>query len=167
MNVTNPWIMFQTQKVQALIRFLIIFMIHQSFCCIRVCNNSLSPYKVYCLGYFYGQWFQSFLLKLSNTLFVLDEFIYFLVEYGFLRGLLFTFLSLSEMVMFKIIYLYKYSRIAVMDEYFLSNFVTFFNFLVIFCFTVIRIQLGEHKKTRTYFKDYAKPSDVYRKIKFP
>ena len=71
------------------------------------------------------------------------------------------------MVVFKIFYLYNFSRIAVIDEYFLTNFVTFFNGIVIFCFTLIRIQLGEHKKTRTYFKNFAEPSEVYRKVNFP
>ena len=107
------------------------------------------------------------LVNLTNTFFVSDEFIFFLVYFGFVRTWQYIMLTLSEMVLFKILYLYKYSKIAVMDEYFLTNFVTFFNSITIFCFTVIRIQLGEHKKTRLYFQNFAEPFEIYRKVDFP
>ena len=75
--------------------------------------------------------------------------------------------TLAEMVIFKIIYIYKYSRIAVVNEYSLTNFVTSFNCVIIFWFTIIRITLGENLRTRAYFKVFAKPYDVYRKVFFP
>ena len=96
-----------------------------------------------------------------------DKLILFFVEFGLIRTMAYIMLTLAEMVMFKIIYLYKYSRIAVINEYFLTNFVTFFNCIVIFCFTIIRIQLGEHKKTRMYFQCFAEPFEVYRKVNVP
>ena len=76
-------------------------------------------------------------------------------------------LTMTEMVIFKILYLYKFSVIAAMDEYFLTNFVTFFNFMINFGLTILRISLGEHKRTRMYFYNFAKPIEVYNKVLLP
>ena len=76
-------------------------------------------------------------------------------------------LIMTEMVMFKIVYIFKYSRIAAMNEYFLTRFITSFNFVVIFGFTIIRIVLKEHTGTRLYFYHFAKPYEVYKKVEIP
>ena len=94
-------------------------------------------------------------------------FALFCVLFGINRTFLYAMLTMSEMVIFKIIYLFKYSRIASINEYFLTNFVTFFNCSVILCFTVIRLQLGEHKMVRLYFNNFAEPYEVYSKVNFP
>ena len=77
------------------------------------------------------------------------------------------FLTLAEMVILKIFYLFKFFIIAAMDEYFLTNFVTFFNFMINFGLTIIRISLGEHKRTRMYFYNFAKPVEVYNRVLVP
>ena len=97
----------------------------------------------------------------------LDEFMLFVFEFGIYRTHGYIILTLAEMVVFKIIYLYKYSRIGVINEYFLTNFVTSFNCVILFWFTIIRIALGEHLRTSAYFQLFAKPYEVYRKVEFP
>ena len=77
------------------------------------------------------------------------------------------FLTLSEMVILKILYLSKFSIIAAMDEYFLTNFITLFNVMINLGFGTIRVSLGEHKRTRIYFNNFAKPTDVYKKVAWP
>ena len=104
---------------------------------------------------------------LTYIILISDEIIFFLVWFGIRFALLHLMLTLSEMVTFKILYLYIYSRIAVINEYFLTNFVTSFNSIVIFCFTLIHVQLGEHKRMRLYFKNFAEPYEAYRKVNFP
>ena len=54
-----------------------------------------------------------------------------------------------------------------MDEYFLTNFITSFNVLINFGLTIIRVWLNEHRRTRMYFRNFAKPYDVYKKIPWP
>ena len=76
-------------------------------------------------------------------------------------------LTLVEVIVFKIIYLYKYSRIAIINEYFLTNFVTSFNIVLIFWFTIIRIALKENVRTRAYFQQFGKPFEIYRKVEIP
>ena len=96
-----------------------------------------------------------------------DEFTYLIAECGFYRIIMHVLLTLAEMVIFKILYLYKFSVIAAMDEYFLTNFVTIFNFMVNFGLTIVRISLGEHKRTRMYFYNFAEPNEVYIRVLYP
>ena len=98
---------------------------------------------------------------------IIDEFAYLIADFGFYRILMHTFLTLAEMVIFKILYLYKFSIIAAMDEYFLTNFVTLFNFMINFGFAIVRISLGEHKRTRMYFYNFAMPFEVYERVLLP
>ena len=76
-------------------------------------------------------------------------------------------LTVAEMVIFKIIYLYKYSSIAVLNEYFLTNFTILFNLLIIFVSTIIRICLNENVRSRLYFRLFGKAFEVYKKVEFP
>ena len=76
-------------------------------------------------------------------------------------------LTVAEMVIFKILYLYKYSSIAVMNEYFLTKFTILFNFVIIFGFTIIRICLEEYMRSRVYFRFFGKPYEVYKKVNVP
>ena len=76
-------------------------------------------------------------------------------------------LTLVEVIVFKIIYLYKYSRIAIINEYFLTNFVTSFNIVILVWFTIIRIALEEHLRTSAYFQLLGKPFKNFRKVEFP
>ena len=105
---------------------------------------------------------------LSNYfLIILDEFAYLIADFGFYRTAMHIQLTLAEMVIFKIIYLYKFSIIAAMDEYFLTNFITLFNVMINLGFATMRIALGEDKRTRIYFNNFANPTDVYRKVAWP
>ena len=112
--------------------------------------------------------FQNHLFKyLSNYFLIIDEFAYLIADFGFYRTGMHVLVTLAEMVIFKILYMYKFSIIAAMDEYFLTNLVTFLNCMINFGLATIRISLGEHRRTRMYFHNFAKPTEFYDKIPWP
>ena len=76
-------------------------------------------------------------------------------------------LTLTEMVIFKILYMYKFSIIVAMDEYFFTNFVTSLNGVINFGLTIIRLSLGEDRRTRLYFQNFAKSNEFYDKLPWP
>ena len=88
-------------------------------------------------------------------------------DFGLYRIITHILLTLAEMVIFKILYMYKFSMIVVLDEYFLTNFVTLMNGMMHFGLTIIRYSLGEHRRTRIYFRNFAGPTEVYTKIHWP
>merc|ERR1712051_1161445 len=98
---------------------------------------------------------------------IIDEYVYLIAEFGIYRILMHIMLTLAEMVIFKIIYMFKFSIIAALDEYFFTNFVTLCNAMINFVFFIIRITLGENKRTKMYFRSFAKPTDVYERIPWP
>ena len=100
-------------------------------------------------------------------LLIIDEYAYLIAEFGFYRILMHIMLTLAEMVIFKIVYMYKFSMIAALDEYFFTSFVTLWNAMINFVFSIIRITLGENKRTKMYFLSFAKPTDVYERILWP
>ena len=99
--------------------------------------------------------------------FLLDKVLWSIFWFGFWRTYMHSLLTITEMVLFKIVYIFKYSRIAAMNEYFLTCFITSFNFVVIFGITIIRILLKENTGTRRYFHQFAKPYEVYKKVEIP
>ena len=119
------------------------------------------------LRFFFAFFQNHFLKNLSNYFLNTDEFAYLIADFGFYRTGMHVLITLAEMVIFKILYMYKFSIIAAMDEYFLTNFITLFNVMINLGFATIRISLGEHKRTRIYFNNFAKPTDVYKKVAWP
>ena len=97
----------------------------------------------------------------------IDEILYLVVEFGVVRTYMYVWVTCAEILLFKIIYMHNYSKISAMDEYFLTNFVTFFNLVIIFVFSMVRICLREHLRTRMYHGNFAEPFEVYRRIYFP
>ena len=89
---------------------------------------------------------------------------FLIVEIGFYRILTQILLTLAEMVIFKILYMYKFSIIVAMDEYFFTNFVTLLNCLINFGLIIMRYTLGEVYRTRMYFRMFAKPTEFYDRI---
>ena len=98
---------------------------------------------------------------------IIDEHAYLINEFGIARMITHMMLTLAEMVIFKIIYIFKFSCLAAMDEYFFTNFVTLLNFMINFGLTIIRFSLGEHRRTKLYFSNFAKPLEVYSRITWP
>ena len=98
---------------------------------------------------------------------IIGEYAYLTVDFGVYRILVHTNLTLAEMVIFKILYMYKFSVIAAMDEYFLTNFLTSFNMMINVGSTIIRVWLNENRKTRMYFRKFAEPIDVYKRVPWP
>ena len=98
---------------------------------------------------------------------IIDVYAFLYAEFGFYRILMHIMLTLAEMVIFKIVYMFKFSIIAVLDEHFFTNFVTLCNAMINFVFSIIRITLGENKRTKMYFLSFAKPTDVYEIIPWP
>ena len=97
----------------------------------------------------------------------MDECAYLIAEFCIYRILMHIMLTLAEMVIFKIVYMFKFSIIAALDEYFFTNFVTLYNAMINVVFSIIRITLGENKRTKMYFRSFAKPTDVYERIPWP
>ena len=64
-------------------------------------------------------------------------------EFGIYQTVRFAFLTAAEMLLFKVLYIYNYSRIAGVNEYFLTNFVTSFNVIITLGFSVVRIALKD------------------------
>ena len=60
-----------------------------------------------------------------------DKFVWFVVMFGLYRSWMFYWLTYAEILVFKVIYLHNFSRVASMNEYFLTNFITYFNVLII------------------------------------
>ena len=92
---------------------------------------------------------------------------YLTFEFGIYQTVRFTFLTAAEMFLFKILYISYYSRIAGVNEFFLTNFVTSFNVIITLGFSVIRIGLEENLRMRFYYQNYAEPYEAYRKVHFP
>ena len=98
---------------------------------------------------------------------IIDEYAYYIANCGIHRIITHFLLTLSEMVIFKILYMYKFSMIVALDEYFFTNLVTLLNGMMHFGLTIIRYSLGEHRRTRLYFRNFAGPTEFYTKIHWP
>ena len=98
---------------------------------------------------------------------IIDEYVYLIIEFGILRMITHMMLTLAEMVIFKIIYIFKFSTLVSMDEYFFTNFVTLLNFMINFGLIIMRYTLGEVYRTRMYFRMFAKPTEFYDRIPWP
>ena len=98
---------------------------------------------------------------------IIDEYAYLFAAFGFYRITMHILLTLAEMVILKILYMYKFSIIAAIDEYFFTNFITLFNILINFGFTIIRVTLGENRRTRIFFHNFGKPTEVYNRVIWP
>ena len=102
----------------------------------------------------------------DNNLYVTttDEYVYHIANCSIHRIIAHILLTVSEMVIFKILYMYKFSIIVAMDEYFFTNFVTLLNGVINVGLTTIRFSLGEHRRTRLYLHNFAKPNEFYNKL---
>ena len=105
-------------------------------------------------------YFQNICLN-DNNLYVtiIDEYAYHIANFCIHRIYAHILLTVSEMVIFKILYLHKFSIIASMDEYFFTNFVTLINFMINFGFTIVKYSLGEHRRSNTYLHIFANSVD--------
>ena len=95
---------------------------------------------------------------------IIDEYAYHIADCGIHRILTHILLTISEMVIFKILYMYKFSTIVVLDEYFFTNLVTYLNGVINVGLAIIRISLGEQRRTILYFQNFAKPNEFYNKL---
>ena len=112
--------------------------------------------------------FKIIFLNRNNLYFpIIDEYAYqsfHIADCSIQRIITHILLTVAEMVIFKIFYIYKFSIIVAMDEYFFTNFITLLNGVVNVGLTIIRLLLGEYKRTRVYFHNFAKPNEVYNKL---
>ena len=95
---------------------------------------------------------------------IIDEYSYLICEFGIARMVTHVMLTLAEMVVFKVLYTFKFSKLVAMDEYFFTNFVTLLNGVINVGLTIIRFSLGEHRRTRLYLHNFAKPNELYNKL---
>ena len=106
-------------------------------------------------------------LFIQVTFFIVDKYAYLIWDFAIHRMFTHILLTLAEMVIFKILYMYKFSIIVAMDEYFFTNFITLLNGVINFELTIIRLLLGEDRRTRLYFQNFAKPNEFYDKVPWP
>ena len=99
--------------------------------------------------------------------FIIDEYVYLIMEFGISRMITHMMLTLAEMVIFKIIYIFKFSILVAVNEYFFTNFVTLLNCMINFELIIMRYTLGEVYRTRMYFRMFAKPTEFYDRIPWP
>ena len=64
-------------------------------------------------------------------------------------------LTFTEMTIMKVIYIFKFSRIAAVNEYFISRMLIFFNFVVVMIIAIIRLILKEYETNPSlcYYRD--------------
>ena len=106
-------------------------------------------------------------ILLLILLLIIDKYSYLICEFGIARMVTHIMLTLAEMVIFKILYTFKFSILVAMDEYFFTNFVTLLNCLINFGLIIMRYTLGEVYRTRMYFRMFAKPTEFYDRIPWP
>ena len=83
------------------------------------------------------------------TLFIADSS-QLIILFGVTGIYLYNTLTITEIVVIKTLYLYKYSRIAAMNEYFITAMLTSFNILIIGSNIVIRSTLKEYEGNPFY-----------------
>ena len=81
----------------------------------------------------------------------LDKTLALLVYYGTKSGLLFSVLLITEMIILKVLFIFKFSTLAAMNEYFLKNMIIMFNIVVITIHFIIRTTLNEHQTSSHSF----------------
>ena len=60
-------------------------------------------------------------------------------------------MTITEMVVMRCIYIYKFSRIAAMNEYFISTTLTLFNMVIIAINIILRLATREMETSPLYF----------------
>ena len=79
-------------------------------------------------------------------------------------------MTITEMVVMRCIYISKFSRIAAMNEYFISTTLTLFNMVIIAINIILRLATREMETSRYYFHHYPQKSaynlrtDVQNKV---
>ena len=95
-------------------------------------------------------------LQFSTILVIVLRFFYYflakslIILFGVTGIFLYNTLTITEIVVIRTLYLYKYSRIAAMNEYFITAMLTSFNILIIGSNIVIRITLKEYEGNPFY-----------------
>ena len=151
-----------SRMILAVIVFNILFMP-------LVFGTIFIPYSEYFQGFYIESLLQSLIsmCKYHFYFMIIDEYGYLFIEFGMSRIIMHIMLTLAEMMIFKILYMFKFSVIAIMDEYYLTHFLTLFNIMINFGLAIIRVWLNEHRRTKRYFDKFAKPYEVYKKIPWP
>ena len=77
----------------------------------------------------------------------LDAILVQLMQYGGVAFFFFWLFIITEMAVLKTLYLYKFSIIASMNEYFISRAIILFNIAILFLFLCTIVMFGVHKGT--------------------
>ena len=65
--------------------------------------------------------------------------------YGGMSCFLYSVLSITEIIILKMLFVFKFSTIAAVNEYFLNKMIVLFNIVVLGIHFITRITLEEHK----------------------
>ena len=68
-----------------------------------------------------------------------------IIYYGLRSFLLCFALIITEIIVLKVLYIFKFSTIAAVNEYFLSTIIILFDFVVVGIHFIIRITMNEHQ----------------------
>ena len=94
--------------------------------------------------------FPSFLDMILSTIFY----------YGAISCLLYIVLAITEMIILKVLYIFKFSTIAAVNEYFMKNILISFNVVMIGVNLIIRLTLKEHETSPHRFLSNLRPQNV-------
>ena len=72
--------------------------------------------------------------------------------YGIVGTTLFMILTITEMIIMKVIYIHKFSKVAVMNEYFISTILVAFNIVISIFVISLRVILKEYVNTPTLYR---------------
>ena len=75
-------------------------------------------------------------------------------------------LSITEIVVMKVIYIFKFSRIASMDEYFITTTLISFNIVIILIIMVLRVTVKEYESSAmfAYSNKYNQRTDLHENV---
>ena len=74
-----------------------------------------------------------------------DEILALIAYYGGISCSLYSVLSITEIIILKVLFIFKFSTIAAVNEYFLKKMIVSFNIIAIGIHFITRITLNEHQ----------------------
>ena len=110
------------------------------------------------------QWLR---VRYLNYDFIPTGYLNLILLFGVTAIFIFSILTTAEIVVIKALYLYKYSRIAAMNEYFIASILASFNVILVASNIVIRSVLKEYEGNPLYnygLNHHAQSSNFHKKV---
>ena len=100
---------------------------------------------------------------MKNTLvflLFLDIVVAIISMYGIIGTTIFMILTITEMIIMKVIYIHKFSKVAVMNEYFISTILVAFNIFISILVISLRVILKEYVNTPTLYRYFDQQTET-------